>query len=232
MTAATREDIAESVSETHAQPLNVWVQSELERMIVQGELPPGERLNEIVLAQQMGVSRGPVREAIRSLERLGLVTTIMNRGAFVRTLALAEVAELYDLAAVLSGFTASRVAQIAHPEHGVTLSDMVRKMERLTAEADADQWFAINLAFHRAIFRFSGNKTVSDVYEDSSKRMLVLQRRTFERSDHVAQANVEHRAILDAILAGNADRAREQAEVHVRAGRARFLASISPEVAT
>lgn len=85
-----------------AQPLASGVQGRIEALILSGALKPGERLNEVVLARQLGVSRGPVREAARALERTGLVTLIMNRGAFVRSMGIDEVMETYELNAVLA----------------------------------------------------------------------------------------------------------------------------------
>lgn len=85
-----------------AQPLASGVQGRIEALILSGALKPGECLNEVVLARQLGVSRGPVREAARALERTGLVTVIMNRGAFVRSMGIDEVMETYELNAVLA----------------------------------------------------------------------------------------------------------------------------------
>jgi len=77
------------------------VQQEIEHAILRGDLAPGAKLNEATLAEGMGVSRGPVREALRMLETAGLVQQEKNRGAFVRDIALAEALEIYDLRAMI-----------------------------------------------------------------------------------------------------------------------------------
>ena len=85
------------------QSLTTLVQREIERRIIAGELPPGAKLNEAELAAEMGISRGPVREAFRALEQAGLVQTEKNRGVFVRQVSLEEANEIYEVRAALEG---------------------------------------------------------------------------------------------------------------------------------
>ena len=93
-----------AVANRRASSLTAIVQSELERMILSGELEPGQRLNEQQLASQLGVSRGPVREALRVLERAGLVTGVANLGMFVRQVGIEEAVEMYEMRGVVFGF--------------------------------------------------------------------------------------------------------------------------------
>jgi DNA-binding GntR family transcriptional regulator len=202
------------------------VQRELERLIVEGALQPGERLNEVALARRLGVSRGPVREAARALERTGLVTVITNRGAFVRTLTLDEAMEIYELNAVLFGFAAGQVAASVTAAQTLELRGLVEGMDRAAAATDRDAFFALNGRFHERIFAFARNRQAEAVYLDYTKKLLLLRRRSFERGASMAEANAEHRAVLDAILAGDRDLARRRAEAHSRSGRARFLCAI------
>ena len=96
--------------------LPALVQKELERMILAGELPAGSKLNEAAVAERLGVSRGPVREAFRALEESGLVRLEKNRGVFVRQIAVDEADEIYELRAVLDEFVGRRLAQTRHAE--------------------------------------------------------------------------------------------------------------------
>ena len=94
------------------------VQAELERMILSGELAPGEKLTEMTLAAQLGVSRGPLREAFRMLEEAGLVRTEKNRGVFVRDIPIEEAIEIFDLrAATFPGETATASATLPRFGH-------------------------------------------------------------------------------------------------------------------
>jgi DNA-binding GntR family transcriptional regulator len=211
---------------THTTSLGSRVQAELEQLIAQRHLRPGERLNEVTLARRLGVSRGPVREAARALERKGLVTVILNRGAFVRTLTIDEAMEIYDLNAVLFGFAASRVAASVTAAQAIELRDLVDGMDSAGTAMDREAFFALNVRFHDSILAFAANRQVQAVYAEYTRKLLLLRRRSFDRKTTMAEANAEHRRVLDAILAGDPEQARRRAEEHTRSGRARFLSAI------
>ncbi len=121
------------------------VRSEIERMIVGGDLLSGEKLNELALSNAMGVSRGTVREAIRSLADSGLIDLVANRGAFVHQSTLLEVRNLYDLRraifAMACGTAALRVADGAEPGLLVALQDNLERMRVAHAERDMKSYY-------------------------------------------------------------------------------------------
>jgi DNA-binding GntR family transcriptional regulator len=205
------------------------VQLELERLITQGELQPGERLNEVALAKRLGVSRGPVREAARALEKSGLVTVIVNRGAFVRALTLDEAMDIYELNAVIFGLAASQLAVSITAAQAMELQALVDGMDHAGAAADPDAFFALNVRFHECIVSFARNRQAEAVYSDFTKKLLLFRRRSFDRAGNMQQSNSEHRGLLQALAAGQSGLARERAENHARAGRARFLGAIEHE---
>jgi DNA-binding GntR family transcriptional regulator len=213
--------------EAAQRPLARAVQDELESLILSGTLGPGERLNEVALARRLGVSRGPVREAARALERFGLVTVIMNRGAFVRALTLDDAMEAYQLTAVLFGFAAMRVAADSSASQALELRGLVDAMDDRAAATDRDGFFDLNLRFHERILAFAGNREIEAVYRAYTKKLLLFRRRSFEPGGNMGRANAEHRRLLEAILASDPELARRCAEDHGRAGRARFLAAIA-----
>ena len=202
------------------------VQLEIERLITEGDLRPGERLNEVALARRLGVSRGPVREAARALEKSGLVTVIVNRGAFVRTLTLDEAMDIYELNAVIFGLAASQLAVSITAARVKELQALVAGMDRAGDAADRDAFFELNVRFHQCIMSFACNRQAEAVYGDFTKKLLLFRRRSFDREGNMQQSNSEHRALLQALAAGESGLARERAEAHARAGRARFLAAI------
>lgn len=203
------------------------VQAALEQMIEGGLLQPGARLNEMELAAQLGVSRGPVREAARALERTGLVTVILNRGAFVRSLDIEEVLQTYDMNAVLFGHAAALLASRIKPDQAEQLNAIVARMDDAVAAGELDAFFAANVLFHQQIVEFCGNRPLRDVYLDHTRKLLMLRRRSFDAEGHMRAANSEHRRLLAAILAGQAEQARRHAEAHTRAGRERYLKAIA-----
>ena len=137
--------------------LPMLVQRELERMILAGDLPAGAKLNEATIADLLGVSRGPVREAFRALEESGLVRLEKNRGVFVRQIAVEEADEIYELRAVLDEFAGRRVAQTVAPADLKTLRALVERMDRAAARNDVDAYHAANLEFHDTLVALAGN---------------------------------------------------------------------------
>lgn len=207
-------------------PLSARVRAELERMIVDGTLSPGERLNEVALAKQLGVSRGPVREAARLLERVGLVTVILNRGAFIRTVPLDEALDTYALNALLFGFGCAQLAASITAEQALDLRGLYEGMEAAAAADDREQFFTLNIAFHEHIMAFSRNRQAEAVYLQQTRKLMLFRRRSFDRATSMAESNVGHRRILEALMAGAPEQARLYAEEHTRSGRARFLSAI------
>src|SRR3954447_2158313 len=124
------------------------VQQEIERAILQGEYAPGSKLIEAVLAQGMGVSRGPVREAFRMLEEAGLVRTEKNRGVFVRDIPMAEAVEIFDLRAVMDELVGRQLALKITPAQLKELKAQVDAMEKAVKLQDAYNYHLLNLKFH------------------------------------------------------------------------------------
>ncbi|HEY4252364.1 MAG TPA: FCD domain-containing protein [Roseomonas sp.] len=213
------------------QALATPVETELEGLILRGELAPGEHINELALARRFGVSRGPVREAARALERMGLVTVILNRGAFVRELSIDEALAIYDLNAVLIGFAAGRLAAQITADQALELQTLVADMETMARDGRNDAFFDLNVRFHKRQLSFAGNAPAEAVYLTYTRKLLLLRRRSFDVGPHMLAANAEHRALLDAILAGDVEQARRLGERHSLSGRARFLKAIAYEAA-
>jgi len=211
--------------------LGIDVARRLEQLIVGGTLLPGERLNEVALARSLGVSRGPVREAARALERNGLVTVIMNRGAFVRSLTLVEAREIYEINGVLFGLACGRAAATLTAAQAASLRGLVEAMDAAIAREDRDAFFQGNSEFHALIMASGGNREAQELYGQLTRKLLLLRRRSFDQPGHMREANGEHRALLEAILAGDAARARQLAEAHARLGCGRFLDAIGHPVA-
>src|SRR5215204_3012290 len=143
------------VLQTNSLPM--LVQRELERMILIGDLAAGAKLNEATVADMLGVSRGPVREAFRALEESGLVRLEKNRGVFVRQIDVKEADEIYELRAVLDEFVGRRVAQTARPEEVRELRALVDRMDSAAAKDDLDAYHESNLAFHDRLVELTGN---------------------------------------------------------------------------
>jgi phosphonate utilization transcriptional regulator len=205
------------------------VQSEIERLILSGEVAPGEKLTEALLAERLGVSRGPIREAFRSLEEAGLVRLEKNRGVFVRRLPLDEAAELYDLRAMLEEAVGRRLAEQIEPEQLKGLRGMVEQMERLVRDGhntDASEpYHRLNLAFHDRLVEVTGNRPLLALYRRLVGQLSLFRRANLQDGRQIPVSVSEHRAILKAIAAGDADAAGLALRKHVLDSKERSVRS-------
>jgi DNA-binding GntR family transcriptional regulator len=206
-----------------AEPLSKMLSYALEAVIVSGELKPGERLNEQQLAQRFGVSRGPLREAVRALEGAGFVEAVTNKGVFVRQLTVLEVRELYDVRAALFGLAGRLLAERATPDIIAHLERLLTAMELAASNRDFDAYYPLNLAFHEAIVDGSGNATLAAQYRTFVKRLNLFRARSLVQGGGLAVSNREHRQMVSAIAARDAGWAQEAHWQHVSAAKDRLL---------
>lgn len=214
---------------SNVQTLTVLVQREIERRILTGELPAGERLSESALAVGMGVSRGPVREAMRGLQQAGLVDIVANKGVLVRKIGYDEAVDLYDLRGSLFGFICETLARRRSDDDCTVLKGKLEGMATAIGAGDKEAYFRANLEFHAAIVEFCGNSRARAVYEGIAKEMHLFRRRGLSRIENMEASMQEHEAIAAAIIAGRAEAARKAGIGHLRKGRDRFLATLDPD---
>jgi DNA-binding GntR family transcriptional regulator len=208
------------------QGLPLGIADELKRLIHAGEIAPGERLNEAALALRIGTSRGPIREAIRILTGLGLVTAVRNRGVFVRQISVREMIEIYELRALVFGYAAGLATENIQEQDKQEFERLLTGMDSACDSGDGDLYYALNLQFHLLILQLSNNQRARQTYEDYVKELHLFRRRYFNAPGNMRRSNAEHRQIYEAILKGNAGRAKSLAERHVLTGRQRLLGSL------
>ena len=199
------------------------VQQELERRIVQGELAPGDKLNEAILAESLGVSRGPVREAFRMLEEAGLVRQEKNRGVFVRQIPLDEALEIFDLRAMMDEAVGRQLALAITPEQLRQVRVMVEAMERAVKACDVDGYHLLNLQFHDTLVAFTGNRKLTSLYRRLIKELSLFRRANLADAAMLPLSAGEHRAIVKAIASGDAQAAGQAMAQHVLDSKERTL---------
>ena len=218
-----------SIAQLQSHSLPALVQQELEHMILTGELSPGAKLNEAALAEKLGVSRGPVREAFRALEQSGLVRLERNRGVHVRQVPVEEADDIYELRALLDRFAAEQVATAATPEIVRELRAQVSHMEKAALRNDVDTFFAANLAFHDRVVELAGNGKLLDTYRRLVNELRLFRRTTLAQGGALPVSAREHRAIVERIAARDAEGAGRAIHEHVMASRERMhKASAAP----
>ena len=201
------------------------LERELEKAVVSGELAPGGRVNENALAGRFGVSRGPIREALRALEAAGLVYSIPNRGFFVRRLDLEEATHIYDVRAALFGLAGETLARTASEKVLVELRKHLRQMDEAAEARDFDAYYPLNLAFHRYIIESTGNPVLAGHYLDLVKQMHLFRARSLGPGGGLAVSNAEHREMVDAVARRDPEGARQAFASHVIRAKQRLLAA-------
>lgn len=205
------------------QSLTSLVQREVERLILTGELAPGERINEQHLAARLRVSRGPVREALRGLEKARLVEAKVNRGVYVRELSVEQALEISEMRGLLTGYACARLAASSTAEQRARLAQLIEAMAAAIEAGDAPAYYEHNLAFHDALMDYAGNARAKEMYDALVKESHLSRRKSLFSARAMAESNAEHRVILDAIRRGDPAEAREAGERHIIGGRRRFL---------
>lgn len=220
------DDAAAAIALRRTQSLTAIVQNELERMILSGELKAGERLNEQALSARLGVSRGPIREATRALERAGLLTAILNQGFFVREISPEEASEIYDVRAVVFGFACQRLAAIITAEQISVLRDFVDHMDDAIDRNDGPGYYQLNLQFHNAIMDFAQHERAKQIYDSLIKETHLTRQRSLDLPGRMRESNNEHRRLVEAINDHQTELARHLSEQHGLSGRRRWLETV------
>lgn len=196
-----------TIAQLQSSSLTTVVQQEIERAILNGDHPPGSKLIEATLAEKMGVSRGPVREAFRMLEEAGLVRTEKNRGVFVRDIPLDEAAEIFDLRAAMDELVGRQLAKNVTPAQLKELKGLVDAMEKAVKAEDTREYHLLNLQFHDRLVEMAGNRKLSAIYRKLIKELSLFRRMNLSEGGQLPASASEHRQIVKAIAAGDSEAA-------------------------
>jgi DNA-binding GntR family transcriptional regulator len=196
------------------QPLAEAVYRALCMAMREGIFRPGDRLREEDVAVQLDVSRTPVREAFGRLQTRRLVETVGARGLVVRTLSHGEVLELYALREILEGAAARLAAQHASEFEIEAMGDLQDAFE--SARETPSDMARANHRLHETVFRAARNRYLDAALSEMQDALAILGPTTFSVPGRPAPASVEHRAIIAAIAARDADAAEQAARAHIR----------------
>jgi DNA-binding GntR family transcriptional regulator len=197
----------------------------LHRMIVTGELPPGQKLREQELCERLGVSRTPLREALRTLAAQGLVRLTQNRGAEVAPLTLADIVALFDVVGTLEALAARLACKAMSDEAIAEIGVLHYRMMLHHVRDELPEYFALNQQIHRAIIDGARNPVLLGVWEalaarvERAKYLPNLQPNRWKAAMH------EHDAMLAALVARDGDGLGRLMEAHFSNGLAAILAA-------
>ena len=179
-------------------PLHEEVTNRLRDMIVESRLVPGERIQELELAQQLGVSRTPIREALKVLTSEGLVELLPLRGAIVKVFTDKDAKDMLDVIALLEAFAGERVCQ-ADPARIDAVLAMHQQMRALYAQRQRLEYFVLNQQIHEALIALADNETLSATHATLSKRMRSLRYSGNASPENWTAAMAEHETMMAAL---------------------------------
>ncbi|QIZ39022.1 GntR family transcriptional regulator [Saccharopolyspora sp. ASAGF58] len=206
-------------------PLRDQVREELQARIADGRLRPGDRIFEQDLAAELGISRVPVREAIRMLQSEGFVDVLpRRRGVFVRGLDRQQAKDLFEVREALEVYAARLAAERAEPAEVAQLADLARRAREAHEAGDVDTMSSSNASFHDKLVSLAGNDLMASILEPLHGRLAWLFRMNLEPE----RVCTEHEQLQSAIAAGDADRAAAVAQQHVLSSQRMVLERMLP----
>lgn len=210
--------------------LSEFVLARLREGLASGELAPGQSLPEPQLAEALGVSRGPIREALAQLEREGLVTLRRHRSAQVAVLSRQDVEEVYSLRQALERLAITRAAARGGGDQLDTMKAIVKRLGRLNSRSSPAEAAGLDLEFHDCIYAAAGHTRLERMWQElrpQVHRFLVTRNRITRDFSRIAVA--EHTKLMEVIAAGDAAAAERAIEEHLYGAYERILADFGDE---
>lgn len=196
--------------------LREQVYAQLEDAILTGRYMPGDDLTECAIAESMGVSRTPVREAIRQLDQEGLVDFVPNKGAVVMGLSEEDIRDIGEIRTNIEGIAARRAAQAIKAEQLEALAALLVEEASLTSRGDTERLTQIDSRFHEIIFEASGSRLLSRTLRSFHHAIRQARHLSLRGAQRAEKTLAEHEAILDAMRTGNPQQAEALMVRHVR----------------
>jgi GntR family transcriptional regulator of gluconate operon len=228
LATASREASANADDERLGIPqIGFVVAQRLRERILSGALPAGERITEVELAKRYGVSRGPIRDALKELARESLVVALPRRGVVVSGLSAADVEEVYAVREALERLALDLAAQRAQEAEFLALGAFVAGMEESVRAGDVQALIANDLGFHRGICRLAGNRRLLSMWEELAPQSAVIIGLSSALEERLARGvDPHHQAVLDGLRARNPKRAADILAEHFADSKARMLAAL------
>lgn len=198
------------------------VAGRLRHAIFSHEFEPGSWIDEQALARTYGISRTPMREALKVLSVEGLVTLIPRRGCYVAEIPEGEIEEIFPVLALLEGRSAHEATLKATAEDVRRLQELHEKLERYADRSDTENFFEVNQEFHRALHEIAGNRWLLQFINEMRKVMRLVRFHSLASEGRMEQSVAEHRQIMAAIRKRDAEGAEKLMRDHLLSGRDAF----------
>jgi DNA-binding GntR family transcriptional regulator len=196
------------------------VAEKLRARIFAHQLAPGEWIDETELAEEFGISRTPLREALKVLAAEGLIQLKPRRGAYVAAVSEQDLDDVFPVIALLESHCAREATRKASDADLSRLRGLHAELEHCAAGGDADRFFEVNQAFHVALQDLAGNRWLKQLIDESRQFVKLIRRDSLNREGRLKQSLAEHRSLLEAILARDPEQAERLMRDHLLSGRA------------
>lgn len=196
-------------------PLREIVFETLREAIINATLKPGERLMEIQLAEEMGVSRTPVREAIRKLELEGFVVMVPRKGAYVAGISMKDIADVFEIRAAMEGLAAGLAAERITEEELEQLERILVKVGECVNNNDLEQLIEVDTEFHDTLFKASRNERLVQIVSNLREQIQRFRTASLSTPGRMQFALQEHKNIVEAVSDRNVELAQTLAREHI-----------------
>lgn len=213
----------EPIKVENLRPLRDLVFEALREAIVNGTLAPGERLMEVQLAEELGVSRTPVREAIRRLELEGYVVMVPRKGAYVASMSAKDVADVFEIRAALEGLAAELAAERITEEELEELERRLHFVALRVEQGDLERLVEADTEFHDLLYRASRNQRLVQILGNLREQIQRFRTASLATPGRMQETLEEHKRIVEAVAGRNAALARRLAEEHIENAENRML---------
>ncbi len=178
--------------------LHEEIANNLRELIMSGELQEGDKIKEDELCSSMGISKTPLREALRVLSVEGLIKLVPNRGSFVSTPTFEEISEMFDVMSVLEGACARAAAEKMGEKDFATLEKLHEKLEKNYRRKAQREYIRINNQYHTSVQEIAGNRTLNQIVNGLRQKILLYRYKSLNLPERFAQSIQEHRDLLEA----------------------------------
>lgn len=192
---------------------------EIEKNILTGVYAIGEVFTEMSFSEKLGVSRTPVREAIRRLEQERLVE-VTTKGIVIRGITPKDISDMYEIRLRTEGLASRWAAETISEEGKKELCDIVDLQEFYTAKKDADNIKEMDSKFHEIVYNNCGSRCLSDILNQLHRKLIKYRKASVSNNERAFQSVNEHREILEAILKGDGDLAEKLTVEHIKNAKA------------
>ena len=210
-------------------PLRELVFENIRQAIVKGIFAPGERLMEIQLADDLGVSRTPVREAIHKLELEGFVVMIPRRGTYVANLSIKDINDVYEIRISLDVLAAGLAAERIEPEELEELNRLLLEISEAARTGPMDKIVRLDTAFHDVLYKASRNDRLRNIINNLREQITGIRGTSMRYPGRLADTLEEHRALVDSIAARDSERAQAAARIHLENAEHTLLKAMAEE---